>query len=223
MTVSAAAVIAGMPAPASAQVVTDERVWVGITLQERSGTSSPWRWQVETQVRTRDWFGAVDLFAVRPLLGYDLTAKSSVWLGYAETPTFPVTGGVRQEHRLYQQYIWTSRTAGGNLSLRGRIEERAIESDSAMAFRVRGQVRYTRPFKPGSHTSLVFYDEVSAHLRQTRITSKGFDQNRGFAGLSQAIGTLTRVEAGYINQLINGHGLPDRMNHIVTATVTLAF
>ena len=92
-----------------------------------------------------------------------------------------------------------------------------------MAFRVRGQIRYTRPFKPGSHTSLVFYDEASAHLRRTTFTGKGFDQNRGFAGLSQAIGTQARVEAGYVNQFINGHLLPDRMNHIITATVTLAF
>ena len=203
--------------------MTDERVWVGVTLQERTGTASPWRWQVETQLRMRNWVGAVDLFAVRSLVGYDLTSKSSVWLGYAETPTFPVTGGVRQEHRLYQQYLWTSRVAGGTLSLRGRFEQRAIETNSAMAFRIRGQVRYTRPFKAGSHTSLVVYDEVTAHLRQTSITGKGFDQHRVFGGLIQAMGTMTRIEAGYINQYINGHGQSARMNHIVTTTVTLAF
>ena len=203
--------------------MTDERVWVGITLQERSGTSSPWRWQVETQVSMRDSVSEVDNFVVRSLIGYDLTSKSSVWLGYAETPTFPVTGGVRQEHRLYQHYIWASRMFGGNLSLRGRIEQRWIENNSALAWRIRGQFRYSRPVKVGSHTSLVFYDEVSAHLRQTTFAGKGFDQHRVFAGLSQALGTLTRVEAGYINQFINGHRLPDRMNHIIAATVTLAF
>ena len=188
-----------------------------------SGTSSPWRWQVETQLRMRDWVSDVDNFVMRSLVGFDLTSKSSVWLGYAETPTFPVTGGVRQEHRLYQHYIWASRMCGGNLSLRGRIEERWIENNSGLAWRIRGQLRYTRPVKVESHTSLVFYDEVSAHLRRTTFTGKGFDQNRAFAGLSRAMGAATRIEAGYINQYINGHQLPDRMNHIITATVTLAF
>lgn len=212
-----------MPAQASAQLMTDERVWVGLTLQERSGTSSAWRWQVETQLRTRDGVDEVDLFAVRPIVGYDLTRKSSIWLGYAETPTFPASGGVRQEHRLYQQYVWASRVHAGNLSVRGRIEERAIENNSGLAWRIRGLIRYTRPLTAGSQTSLVFFDEVTAHLRQTTLTVKGFDQHRIFAGISQAFSATVRLETGYLNRLINGHTLPDRMDHVLSATVTLAF
>ena len=55
------------------------------------------------------------------------------------------------------------------------------------------------------------------------MTGKGFDQHRVFAGISRAFSATVRLEAGYLNQLINGHTLPDRMNHVVTATVTLAF
>lgn len=218
-----ASILFGAAPRAPAQTAVDGRVWVGVTLQERSGTTSPWRWSVETQLRTRDGLDAVDVFTVRPSIGYDLTRRSSVWLGYAESPSFPAAGGVRQEHRLFEQYVWSGAAAGGTLSSRSRLEQRRIETDSALAWRLREQVRFARPVGNGSRTSLVVWDEFTAHLRTTTLTTRGMDQNRVFAGLSRSLPTTARVEAGYLNQFIKGHGSPNRMNHILLATLALTY
>ena len=35
-----------------AQTINDGRLWVNLTVQERAGTESPWRWYFEFQGRT---------------------------------------------------------------------------------------------------------------------------------------------------------------------------
>ncbi len=209
--------------PAAAQTIVDERVWLGLSIQERSGTARPWRWAVETQLRTRDGVDTVDVFTVRPSIGYDLTSRSSIWLGYVASSMFPDIGGVRQEHRLVQQYTWIAPASRGTLSSRVRLEERFIEGDGPAAWRVRELVRYVRPVSSGSRTSWVAWDELLVHLRTTTHTTRGVDQNRVFLGLSRSFGSSMRIEAGYLNQFINGHEIQNRMNHILSVSLALTY
>ncbi|MFN2447195.1 MAG: DUF2490 domain-containing protein, partial [Vicinamibacterales bacterium] len=76
----------------SAQTIQDGRTWWNVTLQEQAGTTSPWRWYFEVQGRMRDGVDALDQLLVRPAVGYDLTSRSSVWIGYGYTPGFPASG-----------------------------------------------------------------------------------------------------------------------------------
>ena len=211
------------PIPADAQTITDERIWLGLILQERAGTESPWRWSVESLLRTRDGASTVDVVSVRPVVGYDVTSRSSLWVGYAWSPSFPPSGGTSIEQRLYQQYIWSGRVMRHALSSRTRLEQRFIEGNSGVLVRLRQQVRVSRPLRAGSRISITVYDELLVHLNTTRRARRGVDQNRAFGGIGVAIRTNVRLETGYLNQFSPGRGSPGRMNHVLSTVLTLGF
>jgi len=203
--------------------VTDGRVWAGLVLQERSGTTSPWRWIVDVPVRTRDGVDAVDLTGVRPAIGYDLSSRSSVWAGYAIVGSFPASGGTIVEHRVFQQLLWARPLAGTLASLRTRLEQRSIEGNSGLSWRVRQQLRVSRPVQRGSRVFLVGWDEVFFHLNTTDRYTKGLDQNRFFAGLGRSLSGAVRFEVGYANQYSRSRSGPNRMNHVLSAVLGAAF
>jgi hypothetical protein len=209
--------------PASGQVITDGRVWTGVGFQGRLAERSPWRWSLESQVRTRDGVDAVDVWLIRFWLGRDLTSRTNLAGGYANSTTFPVLGEALNEHRAFQQVVWTGRAGTASIAVRTRFEERFSEGNNSVAFRLREQVRYTRPFATHPRFTLVGWDEFSVHVNETDRYARGFDQNRAFAGISRTITARLRVEIGYLNQYINGHGVSDRMNHILYAVVNTTF
>ena len=209
--------------PAAAQVITDGRLWTNLSVQERQGTDSPWRWSGEFVLRTRDGVDDLDVLVLRGLLGYDVTPRSSAWMGFAVVPSFPVAGGTLWEKRLFEQYVWSGRSLGGSLALRTRLEQRWAETNSGLAWRIRQQVRYVRPFSPGSHYSLVATEEFIAHLNDTSRYDRGFDQNRAFGGISRSINAKMRLEAGYLNQYQHSLMGPDRLNHILSITTAMVF
>jgi uncharacterized protein DUF2490 len=210
------------PAPVSAQTIKDGRTWWNVTLQEKTATTSPWFWYIEVQARTRDGLDALDQLLVRPAVGYDLTIRSSLWIGYGYTPVFPASGGVRTENRAWQQYLWNRPFARAQLASRSRLEERAIEGNDALALRFRQQVRVTRPLSFG-RVSAVLSDEIFVHLNSTTNTASGLDQNRLFGGVGVTLNPTTRVEVGYINQYINSLSGPNRSHHILSSVLNVAF
>lgn len=208
--------------PTSAQTVTDGRAWWNVTVQERSGTASPLRWQVEVQGRTRDGVDALDQLLIRPAVGYDITSRASVWLGYGYVPSFPASGDVITENRVWQQFSWNQPAGRAAWALRSRLEQRDIEGNDAAAVRARQQIRLTRPL-PGGRVSAILWDEVFVHLNSTRRTASGLDQNRVFGGVGIALGRTTRIEAGYMNQYINTLSGPARSHHILSGVLGVAF
>ena len=217
---------AGAMTPVSAQTIYDGRVWWNVTTQERAGTASPWRWYFEVQGRMRDGVDAPDQLLLRPAMGYDLTSRSSVWIGYGYTPGFPATGGVLSENRMWQQYLWNGPLASGTFSSRSRLEERAIEGNEGVALRFRQQVRFVRDASSGSRVTAILWDEMFVHLNSTTRTASGFDQNRVFGGIGVALNPRARIEVGYMNQFINSlsnTGSTDRMHHILSGVLNLTF
>jgi Protein of unknown function (DUF2490) len=210
----------GAPAPVAAQAIADGRTWWNATVQERAGTSSPWRWSFDVQARTRDGVEALDQLVVRPAVGFDLTNRSSVWLGYAYAAGFPPSGDVLHEHRAWQQYSWNRPVAGSQMTLRTRLEERAIEGDSGLAWRLRQQVRWSRPL-PVARFSAIAWDEVFMHLNSTARTSSGPDQNRFFGGLGISLNPTARVEVGYLHQYANSLSGANRSNHVLSAVLNV--
>lgn len=214
----------GFAVPAGAQTVTDERVWGTFIVQSPIGAdSSKWRLSLESYFRSREGVDQLDTAAVRPVLLFTVDKHSSVGGGYATALTFPASGGVTVEHRYFEQYVWTGAMAGGTLSMRSRIEQRVIEGNSGVDHRFREQVRLTRPIKAGSKTAIVGYDEIFVHLNTTSRTPRGVDQNRVFAGVSQTFSKRCRIEIGYLNQFVPGHGAADKMNHVIAGTWIVSF
>jgi hypothetical protein len=215
--------LVGPAASGAAQTVTDQRVWVALVLQGHVAADSPWRWSLEAFARSRDGVENLDSAAVRPILTYVFSPHSSVGGGYARGQSFPSSGGAVREQRAFGPYIWTGSAAGVSVTLRTRLESRFIEDNSGPLVRLRQQFRFTRPLKKGSRTSWVGYDEILVHLNTTTRSPRGVDQNRVFAGISHAMTNAARVEAGYLNQFIPGHGGRDRMNHVLSGSLSVSF
>jgi hypothetical protein len=215
---------AGLPSPAAAQSVVDDRLWLTVTLQEQGTDDSPWRWSFETILRSRDGVDALDVFTIRPTAIYQIAPKWSLGGGYALAQTFPAPGSRTVEHRLFGQAVFTTALAGGSLSLRTRVESRMFKGNSGPLGRVREQVRFTRPFAPGSRLAVALWDEILVHTNDTTRTPKGVDQNRVFAGVQVTMRSAVRIEAGYLNQFSPGHrGAANRMNHILATSVAIGF
>lgn len=218
-----------VPVATSAQTISDERVWLNVTFQERAGTESPWRWYMEVQGRTRDGVGEVDQFIARPAVGYDLTSRSSIWAGHGYTPSYlangtAATGDVLTENRAWQQYLWAGPGLGSTLQWRTRLEQRAIEDNDGLAWRFRQFWRLTRQIHPGlGGLTFVVWDEVFVHLNDTTRTTSGFDQNRVFVGAGVGAWQGARVEVGYVNQAVHVAGGSDRRNHVLLAFLNATY
>ena len=157
------------------------------------------------------------------IVGYDLTDRSSGWVGFAVIPSFPVLRGTVVEKRLFEQYLWSGRGLGGTVTLRTRFEQRWTEGNTGLAWRVRQQVRFSRPFAPRSRFSWVGTEEIHFHANDTARYDCGFDQNRVFAGISRTVKENVRFEIGYLNQYARSVIGPNRMNHILSVGTTMTF
>ena len=216
--------LAVFAASAAADTITDGRAWFNITAQERAGTESPWRWYGEVQWRYRDGFSDVDQFIVRPAVAYDLTNRSSVWLGYAYVGTYPAAGGVVDENRAWQQYMWNGPALGGVIQSRTRLEQRSIEGNDHLSWRARTFARYQKTVAGPADLAVIVWDEVFVHMNDTRLTAQGLDQNRVFAGVGLTVARGARLEVGYLNQAVRiGRGAPNRMNHAVLSFLNLTY
>jgi len=207
---------------AAAQTVTDERLWINVVLQSRADRPSPWRWSFENIVRARDHVTTLDVVGVRPMITYVLNRHSSVGGGYAWLEASPATKAIH-EQRLVEQYVWTGALSGGALSIRSRVEQRFVEGNSGVAWRVREQVRFSHPVRTGSRIAVVGYDELFVHLNTTTAARSGIEQNRAFAGIADVLSRTARFEVGYVNQFAPGHGARNRMNHVLSGALIFSF
>jgi hypothetical protein len=208
-----------------AQTVTDERVWFSLPVQGHIGSDeSPWRWSMETILRSRDGLNDLDTVTVRPSVIYTLSPRASVGGGYATATSLPAVGPNLTEHRLFGQFSWTQPSAAGSFNFRTRVEDRFIETNDGPIGRFRQQVRFSRPFHRGGRLAIVGSDEISIHLNDRSRLAKGVEQNRVFAGISHSITPSVRLEVGYMNQYYPGHrGARDRMNHVVATSLGMSF
>ncbi|MCC3244405.1 DUF2490 domain-containing protein [Methylocystis sp. WRRC1] len=223
-----------MTAPKAIAAEEDFRVWENITAITNLGSLDPkldkWRWWLEGQGRFRDDAGALDQSLARTAIGYQLTDRASIWLGYAHVGNYPrPQARIQHEHRIWQQLLLTDKPSFGDLMSRTRLEQRFIQNVDPVEWRLREFVRFSRPIVEGSAFSFVVWDEVFVRLNSTTPGTRfGFDQNRAFAGIGYTFSKQARVEVGYINQLIQlrtvtrrAQGFNERMNHILSVSMFL--
>ena len=213
----------GFAARAHAQTTTDERVWLNVILQDSGKTTTPWHWTYENIFRSRDGVDELDQMAFRGTLIYNFTPRSSIGGGYLIGKQDPAAGPNVIEHRFFGQYQWRGPVGGGTLTLRTRVESRVVVDDTNAVVRAREQVRYSRPFTKGNPVSWVGYEELFVNLNDSNRYSNGVDNNRVFAGIQATVNSHFRVEAGYLNQFIPGHGKTDRMYHVLSMSTQLSF
>ncbi len=220
----------GAPARAADE---DFRIWENVTTIAKLGSIDPslekWRLWMESQGRFRDDARTADQALGRGGIGYALSDRVSLWLGYAHIATFPEGAKTQHENRIWQQVLLTDKALFGDLTSRTRLEQRFIQNVTPVEWRLREFLRFSHPLGDGSPLSLVLWDEVFVRLNSTTPSTRfGFDQNRAFAGLGYTFSEKARVEIGYMNQLIlarvvsrQEQKFDQRMNHILSVSLFL--
>ncbi len=172
---------------AHAETQNDNGLWVVAIAQGSAGSegSDPSRvkWWLDVQAR---FSGDADGFSqgiVRPGIGYAVTEKAAVWLGYAWIRTLPASGGNLDEHQVWEQLTWSSRLNQINFLSRTRLEQRFRDGGDDTGWRLRQFFKFTYPLPNKPSVSLVGYDELFFALNNTDWGAEsGFDRNRLFLG-----------------------------------------
>ncbi len=146
-----------------------------------------------------------------------------------------IAGGVTWFH-LYQPsadrndetQVWQDvqhRVDLGELRLtnRFRLEERFLEGRSGTALRLRYLLRGQLHLE-SEGLSLVAWNELFMNLNSINMGAhSGFDRNRTFLGVNQAVTQAFMVEFGYMLEYANNPGGTDHMNHIIALSSSYTF
>ncbi len=166
----------------------------------------------DAHARYRDDATDLDTTILRPGVGWKVSDDLSLWGGYARV-TSHREGPNIEEDRIWQQATYkVSEILGGALSGRTRFEQRFRNTGSDTGLRLRQAFRWARPIE-GTDWSYVLANETFIGLNDTDWGQEsGYGQNRAFAGLAWKAASNVRLEAGYLNNHIDGAG-GDRTNH----------
>jgi hypothetical protein len=164
-------------------------------------------------------------FLVRPLVGYQIAPKVSLWAGYAYNVANVEGRAAQREHRPTAQLLWTVGKVGkGSLAARTRLEARMFEGRRDTGWRVRQSLRYTYPLKGERPPVLVLQSEQFFHLNNADWGARsGFDQSRTMVGINVPAARRVQVEAGYMLRYLSRPAAEDRIDHIVPVTLIWRF
>jgi hypothetical protein len=153
-------------------------------------------------------------------VGYQVTPKTSVWSGYAWTPSY--NPHFKNENRLWQQVLHVEHPKGGELLLRGRVEERMIEGLPNTLVRLRGFVRYTHDFSDKHKMYWAIQNEILVNANAAGTKNPiGYNQNRAYVGVGRHINQHVNAEVGYMAVFAcKPHGA-DTLEHVLMANITI--
>ena len=218
-----ALLISAVSANVNAQTQEDGRIWLNMSMQGKLGNTGL-NWFAELQPRWREEGDQFDQLIIRPALFYKLDAKSSIWFGYLKAVSHPAGRSTFDEDRLWQQYSYTFDPLNTvTIQSRTRLEERRLETGKETGYRLRQMLKASTPLEVNPKVSLIASDELFINFNDTDWGARsGFDQNRFFLGVGYVFNPSVKVEAGYLNQYINGATV-NRMNHVLSTTLSYSF
>ena len=166
--------------------------------------NSKWNWHNEVQYRNFNKGGDLEQLLLRTGVGYNLTpGNNNILLGYgfikAASYNAANVKSYKNEHRIFQQYIYTHKLNRLYLQHRVRAEERFVEKDFSMRYRylLGGRIGLTTRDIKKNTMYLSFYDEIFIK------TSSSFpERNRLYGALGYVPHKDIRVEAGYLRQML---------------------
>jgi|CXWL01.1.fsa_nt_gi hypothetical protein len=226
--------------PAAAESTVDDfQVWGNTTAQGSLALINPelkkFRFWMEGQGRFGNDASQFSQGIIRPGVGYSVTDKMSVWLGYAWVPTEqPFTINSFNENRIWQQALWADNFSFGRLTWRSRFEERFFDHNAPdpgnnnVAYRFRQLIKLAIPLPFISpNFSFVVQDELFINMTTPHqgFITQGFDQNRAFVGAAYRFNPIVTGEIGYMNLLVNRpyNPRPDMMGHVLAINLFLNF
>lgn len=177
--------------------------------------NSKWNIHNEVQYRNYDAISDLEQLLLRTGVGYNLTEKDNILLGYGYILSENYIGDTDDkvsvnEHRIFQQFTTKQKVGRLKLSHRYRFEQRFVESDFKMRFRYFLSLNY--PLGLSEEKDYKFY--LSAYNEIFLNTKSSiFDRNRLYGGIGYKLSKNLRFELGYMNQFFETSGR-DQLNII---------
>ena len=163
-----------------------------------------WNWHNEVQYRNYNFIGDVNQLLFRTGIGYNLSENNdNIVLGYGfiQSHTYTTAGdkNVKNEHRIFQQFITKHNIHTFYFLHRYRIEERFFTDDFKLRFRYFLSVN--KPLnKKTMETNAVY---LSAYNELFLNTEKPvFDRNRLYGGMGYCLNNFIRIETGFMLQML---------------------
>ena len=164
-----------------------------------------WNFHNEMQYRNYNFIGETNQLLIRTGLGYALSKKDNLLIGYAfiESHPFnplPEKNISTNEHRIFQQYIHRGLINKMYLVNRIRFEERFFKND----FKTRGRhfISLSNPIQKNEITRNTYYWSLYNELF-INDRNKYFERDRLFVGGGYAFNNNIRVEAGFMIQFFS--------------------
>jgi hypothetical protein len=160
----------------------------------------------------------------RAALGYSLSDRATVWVGYTYLPTQNLGRPYIAQQDLWPAFRYVLPTEIGTFTLRTMFETNFLRGDDPR-FRPRQMIRYLRPFDLESRLSVIAWDEFFVRINSTPWGGQaGFDQNRAFLGLGWSFDPNYRAEIGYLNQYIEDANQRNQtMHHLLMGSLFINF
>jgi hypothetical protein len=180
-------------------VQTNNKFWSSFTLNGNYGT---FLYHIEPQLRLIDASKPFNQFLTNAGGGYQVAPSWQLWLGQTiSTISQDTVAGDYEEYRFWEQAVWQHNLATLSLISRSRVEQRKSFYFAEWANRFRERLLINIPLT--DNFSLVTSDEFFINLNQVSwVTTKTWDQNRAYIGLTQQLSKSTFLSVGYMNQWI---------------------
>lgn len=160
----------------------------------------------------------------RAALGYSLSDRATVWLGYTFLPTQNVGKPYIAQQDMWPAFRYVLPTDFGTFTFRTMWESNFLRGN-AIRERPRQMFRFLHPVALEPRLSVIVWDEIFVRVNSTQWGGKaGFDQNRAFLGLGWTFNPTARVELGYLNQYINdANHVDNTMHHLMMGSLFISF
>lgn len=189
----------------------------------------------DIQLRSTDELKHVQTFLFRLGLNYQVRKNMTATAGYAfidNRRTIAAVTGYAPEHRIWEQFIISHKIKKAMIAHRFRLEQRFISRSMVSgnelkndghvyANRFRYFMRSVLPLHKGGGTFVkgpfaALQNEVFVNIgNKANVNGEFFDQNRLYIAGGYRLSPKLDLEAGYMNQYINGRSSAFTNNHIV--------
>lgn len=153
-------------------------------------------------------YPATDLqFYMQQSIVYLHSPQLNIAGSYTYQRNNPFNGNFINEHRIWQQAIFSIPVSGGRLTNRFRLEERFIENKITKKYpfstRARYQIGYNCPLQGRTLDKHEFYFNTynEFYFSLTGAKNATFSENWTYAGAGYNFGTMGRFELGFLFQL----------------------
>ncbi len=144
---------------------------------------------------------------IQPSIIYIASPNLNFGASYTYQRNNPITPDYTNEHRIWQQLIYSLPLANGRLTNRVRFEERFIQTNNtaphSLATRARYQIGFNMPLQGKTLDEKEFYlntyNEFYFSLSGTKNTT--FSENWSYLGVGYNMGKMGRLELGYLSQM----------------------